>query len=213
MTQYADMPKPVRVGIVLIDPERGTPQRVIVMQFNPDSLQRSLAPQGAGGEGQGDRTEALRLKGPAIETWKFDAEIDSTDQAEVPAPNGIHPQLATLEMLIQPPSARVRANQVIAATGALEVTPIEAPLTLLVWGSKRVLPVKLTELSITEEAFDVDLNPYRALVSIGLRVLTTSDLPTGHRGADLYLAHLAQKERLAGTSAGGRLGTLGLTTI
>ena len=213
MTQYADMPKPVRAGIVLLDPERGTPQRVIVMQFNPDSLQRSLAPQGAGAEGQGDRTEALRLKGPAIETWKFDAEIDSTDQPEVPAPHGIHPQLATLEMLIQPPSARIRANQLIAATGALEITPVEAPLTLFVWGSKRVLPVRLTELSITEEAFDVDLNPYRALISIGLRVLSASDLPTGHRGAELYLAHLAQKERLAGTSAGGRLATLGLTNI
>jgi hypothetical protein len=76
-----------------------------------------------------------------------------------------------------------------------------------------VLPVRLTELSITEEAFDVDLNPYRALVSVGMRVLSVSDLPTGHRGAELYLAHLAQKERLAGASPAGRLATLGLTGI
>jgi hypothetical protein len=213
VTRIADIPKPIRSGIVIVDPVRGTPQRIIVLQFNPETLQRSLAPQAAGADGQGDRTEALRLKGPAVETWKFDAEIDATDQLEVPAPYGIHPQLAALEMLIHPPSARVRANQALAATGTLEITPIESPLTLFTWGSNRVMPVRLTELSVAEEAFDVDLNPIRAVVSVGLRVLSASDLPTGHRGAELYLAHLAQKERLAGVSAPGRLAALGLTGI
>ncbi|WP_158891575.1 hypothetical protein [Amycolatopsis anabasis] len=212
MTGYLDIPKPVRSGIVIVDPLRGTPQRVIVMQFNPETLERSLAPQAAGAE-QGDRTEALRLKGPAIETWKFTAEIDATDQLEVPAPQGIHPQLATLEMLINAPSARIRANQVLAEAGTLEITPVESPLTLFTWGGNRVLPVRLTELAITEDTFDVDLNPIRAIVNLGLRVLSSSDLPAGHRGAELYLAHLAQKERLAGAAASGRLETLGLTGI
>ncbi|MFJ6773866.1 hypothetical protein ACIQOV_23430 [Kitasatospora sp. NPDC091257] len=205
-----DAPKPIRAGLVIVDPQRGTPQRIVVLQFNPDSLDRSLAPQVAGADGSGDRTEALRLKGPAVETWKFTAELDATDQLEVPAPNGIHPQLATLELLVQPASAQLRSNQALAALGTLEITPIEAPLTLFTWGGKRILPVRLTELTITEEAFDIELNPIRAAVAIGLRVLTVSDLPTGHRGAELYLAHLAQKERLVGTTAGGRLGALGL---
>ncbi len=209
MTSFLDIPKPIRSGIVIVDPERGTPQRVIVLQFNPDSLERGLAPQAAGAE-QGDRTEALRLKGPAVETWKFTAEIDSTDQPEVPAPNGIHPQLAALEMLVQPPSARIRANQALADSGTLEITPIESPLTLFTWGRNRVMPVRLTELSIVEDAFDVDLNPIRATLSVGLRVLSSSDLPTGHRGAELYLAHLAQKERLAGVAPAGQLSALGL---
>lgn len=213
MTRFGELPRPVRSGLVIVDPIRGTPERIIVMQFNPDSLERSLAPQAAGADGQGDRTEALRLKGPAVESWKFTAEIDSTDQFDVDAPNGIHPQLAALEMLIQPSSRQLRTNQALAATGTLEITPIESPLTLFVWGSKRVLPVRLTELGITEEAFDQDLNPYRATVSIGLRVLSVSDLPTGHRGAELYLAHLVQKERLAGSSAPGGLGQLGLSGI
>lgn len=99
MTRYADIPKPIRSGIVIVDPERGTPQCIIVLQFNPDTLERSLAPQsagdqadgGGGGSGSGDRNEALRLKGPAQETWKFTAEIDATDQFEVAAPDGIHP--------------------------------------------------------------------------------------------------------------------------
>ncbi|MEU8925682.1 hypothetical protein AB0D10_32920 [Kitasatospora sp. NPDC048545] len=210
MTGFSDAPRPVRSGLVIVDPQRGTPQRVIVLQFNPDSLERSLAPQVAGADGSGDRTEALRLKGPAVETWKFTAELDATDQLDVPSPNGIHPQLATLELLVQPASAQLRANQALAAAGTLEITPVEAPLTLFTWGSKRILPVRLTELTITEEAFDIELNPIRAAVAIGLRVLTVTDLPTGHRGAELYLAHLAQKERLVGAAADGRLSVLGL---
>ncbi|KWX02084.1 signal peptide protein [Carbonactinospora thermoautotrophica] len=209
MTRYTDLPKPIRSGLVVLDPVRGTPQRVIVMQFNPDTLERSLAPQAAGAE-QGDRTEALRVKGPAVETWKFTAEIDATDQLEIPAPHGIHPQLAALETLLHPPSARIRRNQALAATGTLEITPVENPLTLWVWGARRVLPVRLTELAITEEAFDADLNPIRATVGVGLRVLSVSDLPTGHRGAELYLVHLAQQERLAGSAGAGRLEAFGL---
>ncbi|MET8400177.1 hypothetical protein [Streptomyces sp900116325] len=217
MTRYADIPKPIRSGIVVVDPERGTPQRIIVLQFNPDTLERSLAPQSAGGGGDaggggsgGDRNEALRLKGPAEESWKFTAEIDATDQFEVAAPDGIHPQLAALEMLVHPTSAQLREASRRTQKGTIEISPIEMPLTLFTWGSKRVMPVRLTELSINESAFDVDLNPIRASLSIGMKVLSVSDLPAGHRGADLYLAHLAQKERLAAAARGGQLAELGL---
>ncbi|MDQ0945432.1 hypothetical protein ACH492_12005 [Streptomyces sp. NPDC019443] len=217
MTRYADIPKPIRSGIVVVDPERGTPQRIIVLQFNPDTLERSLAPQAAGGGGDsggggsgGDRNEALRLKGPAEESWKFTAEIDATDQFEVAAPDGIHPQLATLEMLVHPTSAQLREASRLTKKGTIEISPIEMPLTLFTWGSKRVMPVRLTELSINESAFDVNLNPIRASLGIGMKVLSVSDLPAGHRGADLYLAHLAQKERLARAARGGRLAELGL---
>ncbi|CAM5691162.1 hypothetical protein ACH4HG_23710 [Streptomyces coeruleorubidus] len=218
MTRYADIPKPIRSGIVLLDPERGTPQRIIVLQFNPDTLERSLSPQsaggsgdsGGGGSGSGDRNEALRLKGPAQETWKFTAEIDATDQFEIAAPDGIHPQLAVLEMLVQPTSAQLREASRLSKKGTIEISPIEMPLTLFTWGSKRVMPVRLTELSINESAFDVNLNPIRASLSIGLKVLTVSDLPLGHPGAELYYAHLAQKERLAGAARTAGLGSLGL---
>ncbi|WP_053752771.1 hypothetical protein [Streptomyces sp. MMG1533] len=218
MTRYADIPKPIRSGIVVVNPDTGTPQRIIVLQFNPDTLERSVSPQsagdsgdsGGGGTGSGDRNEALRLKGPAQETWKFTAEIDATDQFEIAAPDGIHPQLATLEMLVQPTTAQLRAATRLSQKGAIEISPIEMPLTLFTWGSKRVMPVRLTELSVNESAFDVNLNPIRASLSIGMKILTVSDLPAGHRGADLYMAHLAQKERLAAAARGGSLGSLGL---
>ncbi|MFG2550446.1 hypothetical protein [Streptomyces sp. NPDC048581] len=218
MTRYADIPKPIRSGIVLVDPELGTPQRIIVLQFNPDTLERSLSPQsaggsgdsGGGGSGSGDRNEALRLKGPAQETWKFTAEIDATDQFEIAAPDGIHPQLAVLEMLVQPTSSQLREASRQSQKGTIEISPIEMPLTLFTWGSKRVMPVRLTELSINESAFDVNLNPIRASLSIGLKVLTVSDLPMGHPGAELYYAHLAQKERLAAAARTAGIGSLGL---
>ncbi|WP_407550336.1 hypothetical protein QOM21_14630 [Streptomyces sp. Pv4-95] len=217
MTRYADIPKPIRSGLVIVDPERGTPQRIIVLQFNPDTLERSVAPQAASGEGGGggggsggDRNEALRLKGPAQETWKFTAEIDATDQLDVAAPDGIHPQLAVLEMLVQPTTAQLRAASKLSKKGTIEISPIEMPLTLFTWGSKRVMPVRLTELSVNESAFDVNLNPIRASLSIGMKILTVSDLPAGHRGAELYLAHLAQKEQLARRARGGSLAQLGL---
>lgn len=217
MTRYADIPKPIRSGLVIVDPERGTPQRIIVLQFNPDTLERSVAPQAAGGEGGGgggdsggDRNEALRLKGPAQESWKFTAEIDATDQLDVAAPDGIHPQLAVLEMLVQPTTAQLRAASTLSKKGTIEISPIEMPLTLFTWGSKRVMPVRLTELSVNESAFDVNLNPIRASLSIGMKILTVSDLPAGHRGAELYLAHLAQKEQLARRARAGSLAQLGL---
>ncbi|MGW0702951.1 hypothetical protein ACWD0A_27295 [Streptomyces sp. NPDC002867] len=219
MTRYPDIPKPIRSGIVVVDPERGTPQRIIVLQFNPDTLERSLSPQaaggtgdaGGGGSGSGDRNEALRLKGPAQETWKFTAEIDATDQFEVAAPDGIHPELATLEMLVHPTTAQLREAARLTKKGTIEISPIEMPLTLFTWGSKRVMPVRLTELSVNESAFDVNLNPIRASLSIGMKVLSVSDLPAGHRGADLYMAHLAQKERLARSArSGGGLAALGI---
>ncbi|MFE6690802.1 hypothetical protein ACFVFQ_30560 [Streptomyces sp. NPDC057743] len=220
MITYADIPKPIRAGIVVVDAQIGVPQRIIVLQFNPDTLERQVAPQAAGGEGDaggggggsggGDRNEALRLKGPAQETWKFTAEIDATDQLDVAAPEGIHPELAVLEMLVQPTTAQLLAASKLTKKGTIEISPIETPLTLFTWGSKRVMPVRLTELSVNESAFDVNLNPIRASLSVGLKVLTVSDLPAGHPGAALYLAHLAQKEQLARRARGGTLAQLGL---
>src|SRR5262245_35998597 len=103
-------PQLLKAGIVLIDPDTARVQRVIALQYNPESLSRTLQVQGAG-EG-GERSEALRLKGPAIETIKLEAEIDATDQMENGDPIvgavGIHPQLAALESLVQPASARLQ---------------------------------------------------------------------------------------------------------
>src|SRR3954452_9592767 len=172
---------------------------VVVFQYNPDSVQRSLQPQSAGDESS--KSEALRLKGPAVETIKVDVEIDANDQFRPRDPGsegmGVYPQLSALEMLVYPKSALVIANTVLLAVGTIEVLPPSAPLTIFIWGPKRALPVKLTEFSIAEEAYDSNLNPIRAKVTLGLRVLSYSALPISHPGYALFLAHQVTKEVMA----------------
>jgi len=188
-----------------------------VLQYSPDTISRTFQMQGVEGEG-GDRSEALRLKGAPVETIKLEAEIDATDQLEFLDQNrtatevGIYPQLAVLEMLIYPTSAQLNDSNRLAGMGTLEIAPIETPLALFVWSKTRVLPVRVTELSVTEEAFDPNLNPIRAKVSLGLRVLSVGDLGFEHKGGNLFIGYLQQKENLAGLSAGA-LGALGITGI
>ena len=156
--------------------------------------------------------EILRLKGPPQETIKLDVEIDAADQlekADFPATSlGIYPTLAALEMLLYPKSALVIANEVLARFGIIEVIAPSSPLTLLIWGLKRTLPVRLSQFTITEEAFDPSLNPIRAKVSLDLRVLTYQDLGLFSVGGALHLAHQVAKEVMATIGSVGNLGAL-----
>lgn len=218
MTTFPGSPRQRKSGIVLIDPESVAVKRIIVLQYNPETLTRTLQIQGVGSEG-GDRSEALRLKGPPVETIKLDAEIDAADQLEFPeensaaAQNGIHPQLAALETVVYPTSSQLLENSRLAQSGTLEIAPMRAPLTLFVWSQNRILPVRLTDLTITEEAFDPLLNPIRARVTLGMRVLTVDDLGFSHKGASLYLIYQQQKERLAALGRGGPLSAFGIGEI
>lgn len=208
-------PRLVKGGIVQVDPASGSTLRVIALQYNPDSLSRTLQVQSSGGDGA-DKSQALRLKGAAVETLKVEAEIDATDRLEFPDQNastlasGIHPQIAALELLVQPTSASLQANDALSRSGVLEVLPLQAPLTLLVWGKNRILPVRVTDLSITEEAFDVNLNPIRAKVSLGLRVLSVDDLGFDHRGGTLYMGYLRSREAMAASAGSVALSALGI---
>lgn len=215
MTGFPGSPLLIRGGIVLIDPGTSQVLRIITMQYNPDNLSRTLQVQGTGGEG-GDRMEALRIKGPPVETIKIEAEIDAADQLESPdtyatvAEVGIHPQLAALETIVYPTSSQLSANNQLAKSGTLEIAPMEAPLSLFIWSKTRILPVRLTEFSITEEAFDTSLNPIRAKVSLGMRVMSVTDLGFDHKGGNLFMIYLQQKERLSGKSQQASLNTLGI---
>lgn len=222
MTPYQDSPRLLKGGIVLIDPETSIVQRIIKLQYNPDTLTRTLQVQGMGESG--DRSEALRLKGPPVETIKLDAEIDNLDdqvvkesvdsiEASKLVKEGIYPQLAALETIVYPKSSQLMENNRLAQSGTLEIVPMQSPLTLFIWSSKRVMPVRLTEFSITEEAFDTYLNPIRAKISLGMRVLNVNDLGFSHKGGSLYMSYQQQKEGLAEKSKAGVFGDLGITGI
>jgi hypothetical protein len=209
-------PRLLKGGLVQLDPDTGTVRRVISLQYNPDTLTRTLQVQATSAGGGGDQAEALRLKGAAVETIKLEAEIDATDALGDPGTNpdaislGIHPQLAVLEELVQPRASDLQTNDNLISAGVLEVLPIEAPLTLFVWSKQRVVPVRVTDLSVTEDAFDVMLNPIRAKVSLGLRVLSIDDLGFSHRGGTLFMAYLRNKEALAGRATSVSLASLGV---
>ena len=217
MTTFPGSPKLLKGGLVLIDPDTSAVQRIIALQYNPDTLSRTLQSQTVK-EG-GDRSEALRLTGPPVETIKLEAEIDATDQLEFPDQNpnavqfGIHPQLAALETIIYPTSGQLLSNNAMAQAGMLEILPMMAPLALFVWSKSRIVPVRVTDFSITEEAFDPDLNPIRAKVSLGLRVLSVTDLGFDNKGGSLFMAYQQHKEQLAGKSQGGPLSLMGIGGI
>jgi len=216
MSSFPGSPKLLRGGLVLIDPDTGAVLRIIALQYNPDTLTRSLQIKGVTGE-SGDHMEALRLKGPPVETIKVEAEIDATDQLEVSDTQtvqlGLHPQLAALETIVYPTSAHLTANNSEASSGSIEIAPELAPLPLFVFGPKRIVPVRITELSITEEAFDTTLNPIRAKVSLGMRVLSVDDLGFDVKGGGLFMTYLQSKERLAQQARGGNFAALGINGI
>lgn len=199
MSSFPGSPKLMKGAILGIDPFNPLAS-IVLFQYNPDTLTRTLTAQTTGGDG-GDRSEALRLKGAPTEEIRLDVEIDATDQLEQatgPAVAvGIYPQLSALEMLIYPKSALVIANTILLAAGMIEVIPATAPLTLFIWGPQRILPVRLTSFSINEQAYDTLLNPIRAKVSLGLRVLSYNDLSLTHPGYTLFLAHQVVKETMA----------------
>ncbi len=215
MTGLTRSPKTTRGAIVGLDPANPLAS-VVAFQYNPDEMTRSVqARASAGGTGtsEGARNEALRLTGAPIENISMTVEIDAADQLASADPLatalGIYPQLSGLEMLLYPKSAIVVANAALAATGSIELISPEAPLTLLIWGEKRVVPVRLTQFSITEQAYDPDLNPIRARVQLGLRVLSYSDLAITNPGYHLFLTHQVIKEVMATLGSAAAITTTG----
>jgi hypothetical protein len=104
----------------------------------------------------------------------------------------------------------LQANHALSKAGTLEILPMQSALTLFIWSQNRILPVRLTEFSITEEAFDTSLNPIRAKVSLGMRVLSVNDVGFDQKAGSLFMIYQQQKERLAGLAPEGALLGLGL---
>lgn len=203
-------------GIILVDPGTGTVLRVIPLQYNPETLTRTLQVQGVGPE-SGPHVDQMRLKGPPIETFKLEAALDATDKLGAGDPltgeAGIQPQLAALETVIYPTSTQLQQANARAQQGTLEIVPMDAPLVLFAWSKQRIVPVKITEFSITEEMFDSRLNPIRAKISLGLRVLTIDDVDFSSVGGSIYLTYQQRKEQLAAKAPAGSLSAFGISGV
>jgi hypothetical protein len=217
MSTFPRSPQIVRGGIALLDPDTGVVTRLISFQYNPETLTRTLQMQGP--QGEGDRFETFRFKGPPVETIKLEAEIDASDQLEFPAQNknavsnGIQPQLTALEMILYPASGQLQQASQLAAAGTMEIFPATGPLPLFIWSRNRVVPVRITEFSITEESFDSALNPTRAKVSLGMRVLTISDVDFSSKAGSLAMIHHQRKEQLSNLLPSATLARFGLQNL
>jgi hypothetical protein len=204
-SDFPRSPTLIRGALVAYDsPVLGVVPNVIVFQYNPEELTRSLRARSPWeylerGQAQGD---AHVTSGPPVESISLSVEIDATDQLESNNPlaltRGIQPALSALEVLMYPKSSQVLTNALRAAAGVAAVTSEALPLVLFVWGLARVLPVRISSFSITEQAFDTSLNPIRAKVDLGLEVLTYLDLPDDAIGKTTYKAMMVQREVLAG---------------
>ena len=201
MSTFPNSPRLIKGALVGVDPLSPVGS-VVVFQYNPDTMTRRLEARAATGDG--DRGEAQRLSGPPKETITLSIEIDATDQLEQASPlaatMGIYPALSALEVMLYPKSQAVIANSVLSLIGTVEILPMEGPFVVFVWGPQRVLPVRLTSLSITEEAYDPLLNPIRARAELTLNVLSYQDLGMLHTGHWLFLAHQMAKEAVAASN-------------
>lgn len=213
MTTFPNSPRLMKGAIVGVDVFNPLAS-VVVFQYNPDTMTRRLEARSTGGGDTSDRSEAFRLTGPPKETITLNIEVDATDQLEQANPlaliAGISPTLSALEMLLYPKSATVIANSTLSGFGSIEIIPPEAPLTLFVWGATRVLPVRVTGFSITEEAYDPMLNPIRAKVDLTLTVLSYMDLKVTNPGFSLFMVHQIAKEVMATSNVA--VSTQNLTT-
>lgn len=192
-------PRLQKGAILSVDTTTGIPMGLITLQYKPDSITRTLKPRTVGE--QPDRSDVQRLTGPPVETIQCTAEIDASDQLASGDSStvsfGIQPQLAALELLVYPSSIELIANEVLTLIGTIEILPMESALALFVWSKTRITPVRITDLSIREEAFDPQLNPIRAKVALGMRVLDVHDVGFLNPAGATYKAYQLQKEALA----------------
>lgn len=179
--------------------------RVIAFQYNPDRVSRRLRSRFHESTtwGVGAGPTVPQVVGPPEQTVSLTVSLDAADQLERPAEHpdvvltGLHPALATLELLLYPPSSSILTNIVQARLGSRSVVRAEVPLVLLVWGPARVVPVRVTSFSVTEEAFDQLLNPIRAEVDLEVDVLSSLDLEPGTLGHGVAFAHHVTREVLS----------------
>jgi hypothetical protein len=200
MSNFPGSPRLTKGALISYDPLGFIPQ-VVIFQYNPEEMTRTLKAQRS--QKQGDPAEVQRLTGPPVEEIQLKVELDAADQLEKPQQNpttvamGIYPQLSALEMMLYPKSSWVIAKTILANAGAIEIVPPEEPFTLFVWGIKRVVPVRINNFSIAEKYYDPTLNPIAAEVSLTLEVLTYEDFNLSHPGYSVFLAHQIVKETMA----------------
>ena len=200
-SEFPRSPWLLKGALVIFETKLPVPTNIIVFQYNPETVSRTFTQMGGTGQ-QAETAGDTQPRIPPVETLRMSIEVDAADQLENSNPlamaTGLHPTLAALELLLYPPSSMLILNKALSLFGSSMISPAQAPLVLLVWGLPRVVPVRVTTVSITEQAFDQLLNPIRAKVELGMRSLTVFELQQAGAPFDtLGLVNHIAKEVLA----------------
>jgi hypothetical protein len=225
----------------------GSVPNVIVFQYNPETIKHTWTAAGKSGQAASPKAgvDPMAADGVPGESFSFTLFLDANDMiadgasnpigAALASASGVYTRLAALEMLQYPSGAfggagllgSVSASISIgglnasgSAGGSAQSTTVprsEVPTVLFVWGPERIVPVRVTDLSINEKLYDSLLNPIQAEVSITLRVLTpeeisavTGEMKTIAQVAYVYSQGLRQVEAVAnlGDAAASIIGML-----
>lgn len=167
---------------------------VIVFQYNPETITHTWNQPAAD---PSSRSNPLAVRGLPGESFSFTIAMDAGDMIADGGPaaqviattSGIYTRLAALEMLQYPVSTSGAGDLVGSVSAAISAGPSgsasgqkkqipqsQVPTVLFVWGPARFLPVRVTNLTITEKLYDPLLNPTHAEAQLGLRVLTPEEL-------------------------------------
>jgi hypothetical protein len=149
-------------ALVRISRSSALDKTLLLFQYNPETLTRSLTPNYY-------QTRKDTLTGPATQTITLTIQLEASDQAWNSL-TGVLPPLAALEMMVNPSVSDLLAYELSLGTGKMEAVPPLAPRILFVWGPSRVLPVLIKSLSIKEKMFNSLLTPMLAEADLTLEV-------------------------------------------
>ena len=186
----------VKAGFVVMNSTTGAVVKVIVFQYNPETLVRRLTAGSVGTTGGSSVPGNAGVTQTPQETVNFTISLDATDLLErgdaLTQQDGLLPILSALELLLYP-----QTN------------------TFIVWvsGQQRTMPVRITDMAISEQVFDPMLNPIRADIAVSLQVLKDADLGNNASGRAIWDGHYAVLQKLSQAYGSGALSALGITSV
>jgi hypothetical protein len=193
---------------------------VIVFQYNPETMTHTWTQPEAATASPGQSTNnPMAVQGMPGESFSFTIAVDANDEiADGSAPtaaiaevSGVYSRLAALEMLLYPTGGgggllgAVSAAAASALSGGSSSGPTTSvpastmPVVLFIWGPGRIVPVRVTGLTITEKLYNGTLSPTHADAQLSLRVLTPAELQAASTDDDVLgsLASVAYDYTLA----------------
>lgn len=176
---------------------------VIIFQYNPETMTHTWSQPEAASSAGTETSNPLAVQGMPGEQFSFQIQMDSNEEiadstltSGLAKLSGLYSRIAALEMLLYPTgTSNALVGAVTAAissalgggdSGPKRTVPQSViPVTLFIWGPGRIVPVRVTGLTITETLYDQALNPIHAQAQVTLRVLTPAELVAAKTGNDV----------------------------